>query len=313
MKTSKSKAGWSSDAPSGKGNSTFTSRYAHDSDSDDGAVRKTYSSRFAQDSDDEDYVAPSRSPPPLKAPASPRASAPAPYAQQNVRGIPRRMMMNDNDSTDLEGESPSPPRRLSPQIPPVPTVKDIDMAHTPTPPNGQAIPSIQPIRTGLAASRFAPPIDTRPQQRRWHSALLFGSSPNSSPTQTSSPKGGRRLIKRNVSGLSSTAPRMGDVESSTRPFSADGHDMRKRSDFGSGKRHSTADAISRLQDFEKEAKFDEDKTLVNGTDNTNDIVIAPPAPTNGAETNGLASVLLKPGAKEKKRRFGKLKMMVGLK
>ncbi|TID23580.1 hypothetical protein E6O75_ATG03216 [Venturia nashicola] len=91
-----------------KPSSATASRFADDSDDEE--PRSTFVSRFA-DSDDEDVELPP------------------------VRGIPKRQGEEDGDSTDLEGES-SDERQ---PMPPIPTLKDIEAAHTGKPlTNGKA-------------------------------------------------------------------------------------------------------------------------------------------------------------------------------
>jgi hypothetical protein len=128
--------------------SRFKSRFDHDSDDDE--PRRTFVSRF-DDSDDEII---------LNSPKSPTLQAS--NALPPVRGIPRRAGEQDGDSTDLSDEDSYV--GASPVMPPVPSTRDIDAVHTPSPPPGasRATGSHKPY-TGLFASKYAPKPDSSPR------------------------------------------------------------------------------------------------------------------------------------------------------
>jgi hypothetical protein len=141
--------------------SRFQSRFANDSD-DDEIARPAFASRF-EDSDDElDVILPK-----VESTARPTGLPP-------VRGIPRRAGEEDGDSTDLS-DSESLTEPASP-LPPVPSVRDVNKAHVPSPPKGSLITSPNEQNTGLSSSRFAPKANPPPASEKTPKRPSFISS-----------------------------------------------------------------------------------------------------------------------------------------
>lgn len=255
------------------------SRFA--ADSDDEEPRSTFVSRFA-DSDDDDVDLPP------------------------VRGIPKRQGEVDGDSTDLEGES-SDERQ---PVPPVPTVKDIEAAHSGKPPaNGNVEGSILAggsLRNppgDLYSSKHAPRPDELNKRR--FSFLSMGSSkkrassvppqqlrPASSGGDTASlrpPKLQRRTTPKKLGLVPEDSwplpapPKIGVVEDG-RPSTSDGFvgtvPNKERPDIG--KRRSTNDALGMMDGEKRKVNF------------------------------GLNAEPIYSGRTGKKKKFGTLRRMFGL-
>lgn len=262
-----------------KSSPVAASRFA--ADSDDEEPRSTFVSRFA-DSDDEDIDLPP------------------------VRGIPKRQGEVDGDSTDLEGES-SDERQA---VPPVPTLKDIEAAHTGTTlANGNtegtilAGGSLRHPAGDLYSSKHAP----RPEElnKRRFSFLGMGSSkkrsssvpprqtrPVSSGGDTASlrpPKLQRRSTPNKLALVPEDswplpAPQKIGVVEDDRPNTSDGFAVmptKERPDIV--KRRSTNDAVGMMDREKRKVSFG----------------------LNGAEP-------IYSGRTGKKKKFGTLRRMFGL-